>query len=162
MPITDAACFHSQHQCNLSCITVLLYQVNSVVDVSRPLYHQLQMLTDSDTSNANVSATQSTQSTQSNKVRKSAVVVVALCASFVMPPPQGSILEQHALSICLFHDSCLGYRHTGCLQLSHRRPREMCGLRTCPWTDIDLPRFLDRTAVGAPADGLSSVKTNLF
>ena len=26
--------------------------------------------------------------------------------------------------------SCLGYRHAGCLQLSHRRPPETCGLRT--------------------------------
>jgi len=37
--------------------------------------------------------------------------------------------------------SCLGYRHAGCLQLSHRRPPEMCGLRTRPRTDIDPPRF---------------------
>ena len=38
--------------------------------------------------------------------------------------------------------SCLGYRHVGCLQLSHRRPPEMCGLRTRPRTDVDPPRFL--------------------
>jgi len=38
--------------------------------------------------------------------------------------------------------SCLGYRHAGCLQLSHRRPAEMCGLRTRPRTDVDPPRFL--------------------
>ena len=38
--------------------------------------------------------------------------------------------------------SCLGYRHAGCLQLSHRRPPEMCGLRTSPRTDVDPPRFL--------------------
>jgi len=38
--------------------------------------------------------------------------------------------------------SCLGYRHAGCLQLSHRRPLEMCGLRTRPRTDVDPPRFL--------------------
>jgi len=44
--------------------------------------------------------------------------------------------------------SCLGYRHAGCLQLSHRRPPEMCGLRTGPRTDVDLPRFLDRTDIG--------------
>jgi len=30
------------------------------------------------------------------------------------------------------------YRHAGCLQLSHLRPPEMCGLRTRPH-----PRFLD-------------------
>ena len=38
--------------------------------------------------------------------------------------------------------SRLGYRHAGCLQLSHRRPPEMCGLRTRPRTDVDPPRFL--------------------
>ena len=36
--------------------------------------------------------------------------------------------------------SCLGYRHAGCLQLSHRRP--LCGLRTRPRTDVDPPRLL--------------------
>ena len=38
--------------------------------------------------------------------------------------------------------SCLGYRHTGCLQLSHRWSPEMCGLRTRPRMDVDPPRFL--------------------
>ena len=38
--------------------------------------------------------------------------------------------------------SCLGYRHAGCLQLSHRRPPEMCGLRTRPRMGVDPPRFL--------------------
>jgi len=38
--------------------------------------------------------------------------------------------------------SCLGYRHAGCLQLSHRRPLEMRGLRTRPRTDVYPPRFL--------------------
>jgi len=38
--------------------------------------------------------------------------------------------------------SYLGYRHTGCLQLSHHRPPEMCGLPTRPLTDVDPPRFL--------------------
>ena len=41
----------------------------------------------------------------------------------------------------------IGYRHAGCLQLSHRRPPEMCGLRTRPRTDVNPPRFLDRTAM---------------
>ena len=36
--------------------------------------------------------------------------------------------------------SCLGYRHAGCLQLSHRQPPEMCGLKTRPPTDVDPPR----------------------
>ena len=44
--------------------------------------------------------------------------------------------------------AALGYRHAGCLQLSHRRPPEMCGLRTRPRTDVDRPPFLDRTAIG--------------
>jgi len=38
--------------------------------------------------------------------------------------------------------SCLGYRHTGCLQLSHRWSPEMCGLRTRPRMDVDQLRFL--------------------
>jgi len=37
---------------------------------------------------------------------------------------------------------CLGYRHAGGLQLSHRRPPEMCGLWTRPRTDVDPPLFL--------------------
>jgi len=49
--------------------------------------------------------------------------------------------------------SCLGYSHAGCLQLSHRLPPEMRGLRTRPRTDVDPPRFLDRTAIGG---GISS------
>ena len=37
----------------------------------------------------------------------------------------------------------------GCLQLNHRRPPEMCGLRTRPQTDVDPQRFLPlRTAIG--------------
>ena len=49
-----------------------------------------------------------------------------------------------ARSVCLSVTwrSCLGYRHAGCLQLSHRRPPEMGGLRTRPRTDVDPPRFL--------------------
>ena len=39
--------------------------------------------------------------------------------------------------------SCLGYRHTGCSHLSHRRPPEVRGLRTRPRTDVDPPRFLN-------------------
>ena len=38
--------------------------------------------------------------------------------------------------------SCLGYSHAGCLQLSHRRPPDMCGLRIRPPADVDPPRFL--------------------
>ena len=43
---------------------------------------------------------------------------------------------------CTAWCSCLGYRRAGCLQLSHRRPPEMCVLRTRPQTDVDPPRFL--------------------
>jgi len=52
--------------------------------------------------------------------------------------------------------SCLGYRHAGCLQLSHRRPPEICGLRTRPRTDVDPPRFLDPWT---DADGLIGGET---
>ena len=38
--------------------------------------------------------------------------------------------------------SCLGYRHACCLQLNHRRPPEMRGLRTRPRMDVDPARFL--------------------
>ena len=42
--------------------------------------------------------------------------------------------------------SCLGYRQAGCLQLSHRRPPEMCGLQK--WlhatsSNSDLTQFRD-------------------
>jgi len=48
------------------------------------------------------------------------------------------------------------YAHAGCLQLSHRRPRDMCGQRTHRRPDVDPPRFLTgsetichrRTAIG--------------
>ena len=50
-----------------------------------------------------------------------------------------------AQSVCLAHGvaACLGYRHAGCLQLSHCRPPEVSRLRTRPRTDVGLPRFLD-------------------
>jgi len=58
----------------------------------------------------------------------------------IMPHPTVSV----CLSVCLFVPwrSCLGYRHAGCRQLSHRRPPQICGLRTRPRTDVDPPRFL--------------------
>ena len=54
--------------------------------------------------------------------------------------------------------SCLGYRHAGCLQLSHCRPPETCGLRTRtrPRTDVDPRRFLDPWT---DADGLIGGET---
>jgi len=57
----------------------------------------------------------------------------------------GGILEQRDPSVCQsvpWRSCLLGYRHAGCLQLSHRRPPEMCRLRTRPRTDVDRPRFL--------------------
>jgi len=57
----------------------------------------------------------------------------------IMPRPRGHF------GIAGFHvpwRSCLGYRHAGCLQLSHRRPPEMCRMRTRLRTDVDPPRFL--------------------
>ena len=44
-----------------------------------------------------------------------------------------------ARSVCLSVPwrSCLGYRHAKCLQLSHRRPPEMCGMWTRPRSDVD-------------------------
>ena len=38
--------------------------------------------------------------------------------------------------------SCLGYRHAGCLQLSHRQPPKVCRLTTHPRMNVDPPRFL--------------------
>ena len=55
-------------------------------------------------------------------------------------------------SVCPMAQLPISYRHAGCLQLSHRRPPEMCGLRTRQRTDVDPPRFLDRTAIS----GISS------
>jgi len=62
---------------------------------------------------------------------------------FIMPPPYGHFgIARSVLRLSVSWRSCLGYRHTGCLRLSHRRPPEMCGLRTRPRTDVDPPRSL--------------------
>jgi len=63
--------------------------------------------------------------------------------TIIMPPPYGghSGIAQ-SVRLTVPWRSCLGYTHGGCLQLSHRRPPEMCGLRTRPRTDVDPPRFL--------------------
>ena len=48
---------------------------------------------------------------------------------FIVPPRRGGIERYRDPSVCLSHGAAaLGYRHAGCLQLSHRRPAEMCGL----------------------------------
>jgi len=66
------------------------------------------------------------------------------------PPPQGGGIKRYRdppdcltvrMSVsCPRRAAASGYRHAGCLQLSHRRPPEMCGLRTRPRTDVDPPR----------------------
>ena len=61
----------------------------------------------------------------------------------IMPPALGGILELRDLSVPW--RSCLGSRHAGCLQLSHRLLPEMCGLPTRPRTDLDPPRFLPQS-----------------
>ena len=70
----------------------------------------------------------------------------------ILSPPYGrtalsdtTIRSSLHLSVCLSHGAAAlgkGYRHADCPQLSHRRPLEMCGLRTRPRTDVDPPRFL--------------------
>jgi len=70
-------------------------------------------------------------------------VSVLLC-----PRPRGHFGIARSVRLSVPWRICLGYRHAGCLQLSHRRPPQMCGLRTRPRTDVDPPRFLDRTAIG--------------
>jgi len=69
--------------------------------------------------------------------------------SVIMPRPGGEHFGiARSVRLSVTWRSCLGYRHAGCLQLSRRRAPEMCGLRTRPRTDVDPPRFLDRTAIG--------------
>jgi len=56
----------------------------------------------------------------------------------------GGALSDTAIrrSVCLSQGvAAVGYRHAGCLLLSHRRPvPEMYGLQTRPRTDVDPPR----------------------
>jgi len=89
----------------------------------------------------------------------------------VMPPLHGGSLSDTAirpsvcLSVCLYpRRSCLGCRHAGCLQLSHRRPPAMCVPRTRPQTDVDPPRLCHRrTAIsGAGAYRLAASGVSLF
>jgi len=75
------------------------------------------------------------------------------CRGYYASRPRGHTGIVRSVRLSVPWRSCLGYRHAGCLQLSHRRPPEMCGLRTRPRTDVDPPRFLDRTGIGV---GISS------
>jgi len=69
----------------------------------------------------------------------------------MLPPYRGQFGITRSVRLSVPWRSCRGYRHAGCLQLS--RPPEVYGLRTHPRTDVDPPRFLDRTAIGG---GISS------
>jgi len=62
--------------------------------------------------------------------------------------PRGHFGIARSVRLSVKWRSCLGYKHAGCLQLSHRRPLETCGLRTRSQTDVDPPRFLYRAAIG--------------
>ena len=65
-------------------------------------------------------------------------------SDYCAPPYSGGIERYRDRSVCPF--VCLSHgaaaRHAGCLQLSHRRSPEMCGLWTRPRTDVDPPRFM--------------------
>jgi len=56
------------------------------------------------------------------------------------PPYRGHFGIARYVRLSVPWRSCLGYRHAGCLQLSHRRPPETCGQRTRPRTDVDPPQ----------------------
>ena len=79
----------------------------------------------------------------------------------IMPQPyrgDSAIRSSVCLPVGLSHGAAaLGYRHAGCLQLSHRRPPEMYGLRTRPRTDTDPPRVEQSSTrayrLAAPAAG---------
>jgi len=81
-------------------------------------------------------------STLIETVRLSRTVFEILHSELLYPSPSGDSGIARSVRLSLPWCSCLGYRHAGCLQLSHRRPPEMCGLRTRPRTDVDPQRFL--------------------
>jgi len=78
------------------------------------------------------------------------------CFAILCPRPRGYFGIARSVRLSVLWHSCLRYRHAGCLQLSHRRPPEKCGLRTRPRTDVDLPRFLD---LWTDADGMIGGET---
>ena len=86
-------------------------------------------------------------------------VVMFYGCIFFLYPRHRRVLSNTAicLSVFLSHGAAaLGYRHVGCLQLSHRRPSEMCGLRTRPPTDVDPPRVELPSAAGGGAYRLAA------
>ena len=66
-----------------------------------------------------------------------------ICPLRLLCPQPREALWNSTIHLSVPRHSCLGYRHAGCLQLSHRRPPAMCGLWTSLQTDVDPPRFLD-------------------
>jgi len=77
----------------------------------------------------------------------SASFISATAMELLCRRPRGAFWIARSVRLPVPWRSCLGYRHAGCLQLSHRRPSEMYGLRTRPRMDLDPPQFLDRTAI---------------
>ena len=63
------------------------------------------------------------------------------CRGYYASRPRGHTGIVRSVRLSVPWRSCLGYRHAGCLLLSHRRPPQMCGLRIRPQTDVDPPRF---------------------
>ena len=75
----------------------------------------------------------------------------SVVCSYYAPRRRGHFGIARSVRLSVPWRSCLDYRLAGCLQLSHRRPPETCGLRIRPRTDVDPPRFLDPWT---DADGL--------
>ena len=67
----------------------------------------------------------------------------SVVCSYYAPRRRGHFGIARSVRLSVPWRSCLDYRLAGCLQLSHRRPPETCGLRIRPRTDVDPPRFLD-------------------
>ena len=69
----------------------------------------------------------------------------------MLPALRGHFGTARSIRLSVPRRSCLGYRHAVCLQLSHRRSPEMCGLLTQPWTDVSAAIFatVELPSVGA-------------
>jgi len=62
--------------------------------------------------------------------------------SLLYPQNRGAFGIVRSVHVSVPWRSCLGYRQAGCLQLSRRRPAEMCILWTHLWTDTDRVIFV--------------------
>jgi len=71
-----------------------------------------------------ISRLQPTNHTEVGGTDITAVELQILC-----PCPGGRAFWNSKIHLSVPWQSCLGYRHAGCLQFSHHRPSEMCGLR---------------------------------